>query len=100
MDFAAITAKKESSYTFKGPFYYASNKFEQVDKLDKSVNLDKTYKYAGLDDGSAFIWIPNTDSIPAATITNGDNSIPVIRLTLANGAASGKMFSAPRKRTY
>jgi YidC/Oxa1 family membrane protein insertase len=98
MDFAVITAKKESSYTFKGPFYYAANKFEQVDKVDKSVNLDKTYKYAGLDDGFfAFIWIPNTDSMPAATITSGDNSIPVIRLTLANGAASGKMFFGPKK---
>ena len=98
MDFAVITAKHDSSYTFKGPFYLAGNKFEQVEKLDKAVNLDKTYKYAGLDDGFfAFIWIPSTDAIPAGTIMNGDNSIPIIRLALANGTASGKMYFGPKK---
>ena len=98
MDFAIITGKHDSSYTFKGPFYLAGNKFEQVDKLDKPVNLNKSYKYAGLDDGFfAFIWIPSADSIPAGTIMNGDNSIPIIRLALANGAATGKMYFGPKK---
>ncbi|MDR2019046.1 MAG: membrane protein insertase YidC [Syntrophobacterales bacterium] len=98
MDFAAITAKRESSYTFKGPFYYAGNKFEQVDKLDNNVILGKAYKYAGLDDGFfTFIWIPNTDSLPAATIMKGDNDIPVIRLALAGGTTSGKMYFGPKK---
>ena len=98
MDFAVITAKHDSSYTFKGPFYLEGKKFEQVDKIDKGVNLNKAYTYAGLDDGFfAFIWIPSAESIPAATIMNGDNNIPVIRLTLAGGTASGKMYFGPKK---
>jgi YidC/Oxa1 family membrane protein insertase len=98
MDFAMITGKNDSSYTFKGPFYLLGNKFEQVDKLDKNVDLDKTFKYTGLDDGFfAFIWIPSPDFQAPATLVKGENGIPVIRLALARGAASGRMYFGPKK---
>lgn len=98
MDFAVITGKKESSYTFKGPFYYEDNKFEQVDKLEKDVGLQKTYQFVGLDDGFfAFIWIPEADFRSPAMVLKGENGIPVIRVALAGGAASGKMYFGPKK---
>ncbi len=98
MDFAAITPTQESSYTFKGPFYLAGGKFEQVDKLDKNVDLDKTFRYVGLDDGFfAFIWIPGQDFQAPATVLKGENGIPVIRLAMTGGVATGKMYFGPKK---
>jgi YidC/Oxa1 family membrane protein insertase len=97
MDFAVISATQESSYTFKGPFYYAGKSLEQVDKLDKNVPLAAGYKYVGLDDGFfAFIWIPDANPQSPALILKGENNVPVIRLDLAGGAASGKMYFGPK----
>ncbi|HEY3278760.1 MAG TPA: membrane protein insertase YidC [Syntrophorhabdaceae bacterium] len=97
MDFAMVTGKNESSYTFKGPFYLAGNKFEQVDSVEKNVDLDKAYRYVGLDDGFfAFIWIPDAGSQTPATLVKGENAIPVIRLSLPGGSASGRMYFGPK----
>ena len=98
MDFAVITGKKESSYTFKGPFYYAANTFEQVDKVDKNIDIPKTFKYVGLDDGFfAFIWMPKADFQSPAQLVKGENDIPVIRIALSGGTASGTMYFGPKK---
>ncbi len=39
-----------NSYVFKCPFIY-NGKIEQIDKIDKDIAVDKTYTYAGLDEG-------------------------------------------------
>ncbi|MBA4416411.1 MAG: hypothetical protein C0392_00655 [Syntrophus sp. (in: bacteria)] len=99
-DFAMITDKNESSYTFKGPFLYTGKKFEQIEKVEKAIDVEKTFKYVGFDDGFfAFIWMPDAAFQSPVTIIKGENGIPVIRCTLADGGASGKMYFGPKKTT-
>ncbi len=97
-DFATITSKNDNSYTFKGPFVYTGKKFEQIEKLEKNIDVDKNYKYVGFDDGFfAFIWIPEAPLQSPVTIVKGDNSIPVLRCVLPGNAVSGKMYFGPKK---
>ncbi len=96
-DFALITDKKESRYTFKGPFVY-DRKLQQIDKIDKTLEFGKDYTYAGFDEGFfAFIWIPDNDVRPALTIFKTDNHIPVLRLGAEKGSISGKLYFGPKQ---
>jgi YidC/Oxa1 family membrane protein insertase len=98
VDFVLINDKKESSYTFKGPFTYNGKSLEQIEKLDKTVSMDKTYKYAGLDeDYFAFIWIPAGEPTANLLILKGENNVPLVRLVLDQGTVSGKMYFGPKK---
>ncbi len=98
MDFAVIHGKNSSSYTFKGPFTYNGKKFEQIEKIEKNIEVDKNFKYAGLDDGFfTFIWIPNDDSRFPLTVLKTENNTPVLRLTLDKGEFSGKLYFGPKK---
>jgi YidC/Oxa1 family membrane protein insertase len=96
-DFALITDKKESRYTFKGPFVY-NGKLEQIGKIDKTLEFDKNYTYAGFDEGFfTFIWIPGSDAKPTLTILKTDNNIPVLRLDSEKGSISGKLYFGPKQ---
>jgi YidC/Oxa1 family membrane protein insertase len=98
IDFAVISDKKESSYVFKGPFVYNGKKLEQIEKIEKTMDFNKNYTYAGFDDGFfAFIWIPQEDSKPPLTIYKTENSTPVVRLSPDKGTVSGKLFFGPKQ---
>ena len=96
-DFALISDKKESSYVFKGPFVY-NNKLQQIDKIEKSMEFNKNYAYAGFDEGFfAFIWMPESDSKPALTVLKTEKNIPVMRLYTDKGSISGKLYFGPKE---
>jgi YidC/Oxa1 family membrane protein insertase len=96
-DFAIISDKKESSYVFKGPFVYNA-KLQQIEKIEKSMEFNKNYAYAGFDDGFfAFIWMPESDSKPTLTILKTENNIPVMRLYTDKGSLSGKLYFGPKE---
>lgn len=98
IDFAVISGKNESSYVFKGPFVYNGKKLEQIEKIEKTMDFNKNYTYAGFDDGFfAFIWIPEEDSKPLLTIYKTENSTPVVRLSPDKGTFSGKLFFGPKQ---
>ncbi|HOV91171.1 MAG TPA: membrane protein insertase YidC [Syntrophorhabdaceae bacterium] len=97
IDFAMITDKNDSSYTFKGPFLYNGKKFEQIEKIEKNIEAGKTYKYAGLDDGFfAFIWIPKEDTAPPLTILKTEK-IPVLRIVPEKTTTSATLFFGPKQ---
>lgn len=97
IDFAVISDKNDSSYTFKGPFLYNGKKFEQIEKIEKNIEVGKTYKYAGLDDGFfAFIWIPKEETAPPITILKTDK-IPVIRVSPEKATTSATLFFGPKQ---
>jgi YidC/Oxa1 family membrane protein insertase len=96
-DFAIISDKKESSYVFKGPFVY-NKKLQQIEKIEKSMEFNKDYAYAGFDEGFfAFIWMPESDARPALTILQTENNIPVMRLYADRGSISGKLYFGPKE---
>ncbi|HPU29867.1 MAG TPA: membrane protein insertase YidC [Syntrophorhabdaceae bacterium] len=96
IDFAMIGEKKDSSYNFKGPFVYNGKKFEQIEKIEKNINIGKTYKYVGLDEGYfAFILIPKDDSAQATIIKN--DKIPAIRLTPEKNIVTTSLFFGPKQ---
>jgi YidC/Oxa1 family membrane protein insertase len=97
-----ITGKKESNYTFKGPFYFNGKKFEQIEKLEKEIEIPKDFKYAGLDDGFfAFIYIPQGSSLSPLTILKQDpksnESLPILRLSMDKPVLSAKLYFGPKK---
>ena len=96
-DFALISDKKESSYVFKGPFVY-DKKLQQIEKIEKSMEFNKNYAYAGFDEGFfAFIWMPESDSKPTLTILKTEKNIPVMRLYTDKGSISGKLYFGPKE---
>ena len=96
-DFALISDKKENSYVFKGPFVY-DKKLQQIEKIEKSMEFNKNYAYAGFDEGFfAFIWMPENDSKPTLTILKTENNIPVMRLFTDKGSISGKLYFGPKE---
>ncbi len=98
IEFAVISGKNDSSYVFKGPFVYNGKKLEQIEKIEKTMNFNKNYSYAGFDDGFfAFIWIPEADSKPSLAISKTENNTPVVRLSPDKGAFSGKLFFGPKQ---
>jgi YidC/Oxa1 family membrane protein insertase len=98
LDFAVITDKNPSSYNFKGPFFYNGKKLEQIEKLEKPVDVTKDYGYVGFDEGYfAFIWIPQPGAVPPATVLKADTGIPVLRLAAAGGKVSGRLFFGPKQ---
>jgi YidC/Oxa1 family membrane protein insertase len=98
VDFAVISGKNENTYVFKGPFTYDGKKFGQIEKIEKNIQVDKGYTYAGLDEGFfAFIWIPAEDSRYSLTILKADNNIPILRISMDKGMASGRLFFGPKQ---
>jgi YidC/Oxa1 family membrane protein insertase len=98
IDLAVISGKNESSYVFKGPFVYNGKKLEQIEKIEKTLDFNKNYTYAGFDDGFfAFIWIPQEDSKPSLTIFKTENNTPFVRLSPDKGTVSGKFFFGPKQ---
>lgn len=98
VDFALISGKKENSYVFKGPFTYDGKKFEQIEKIEKNIEVRKDLKYAGLDEGFfAFVWIPNDDSRFPLSILKAENDVPVLRLAADKGTVSGSLFFGPKQ---
>jgi len=98
IDFAIISAQHDSSYTFKGPFFYTGKKFEQVEKIEKNIDVDKTFAYAGFDDGFfAFILIPDSSSQFPLTILKTENKTPLLRSTIDVPHFSAKLFFGPKK---
>ena len=64
MIFPLFLTKKRTSYVFKGPFVY-DKKLQQIEKIEKTMEFNKNYAYAGFDEGFfAFIWMPENDSKP------------------------------------
>jgi YidC/Oxa1 family membrane protein insertase len=77
---------------------FNGKKFEQIEKIEKNIEIEKTYKYAGLDEGFfAFIWISDEDSKFPLTILKTENNTPVLRSTLDKGTLSGKLYFGPKK---
>jgi YidC/Oxa1 family membrane protein insertase len=98
LDFAVITHKNESSYTFKGPFVYNNKKFEQIEKIEKNIDIDKNFGYAGLDDGFfAFIYMPQDDSRLPLTVLKTEAGNPILRLSMEKGTASAKLYFGPKQ---
>lgn len=97
-DFAVISMEKTSSGVFKGPFVYNGNKLNQIDKIEKPVEVGESYVYTGLDDGYfAFIWIPEQEKKPPLTIVSAPNKVPVERIALSGQNTSGNLFFGPKK---
>ncbi len=95
-DFALMSMKEKSSYTFRGPFVYANKKFEQIDKLDKSVNAGTTYQYAGFDEGYfSFIMQPR-GTAPGLLVTKVGVT-PVDRLLFTNNSIDTTLYFVPNK---
>lgn len=98
VDFVAISGVKDNSYVFKGPFTYNGKKLEQIEKIEKNMQADKGYTYAGLDEGFfAFMWIPNEDSRFPITVLKADNDVPVLRMAMDKGMATGKLYFGPKQ---
>lgn len=98
LDFSVMNAKKKSDYTFKGPFVYNGKKFEQIDDIDKKVEIDKNFKYAGLDEGFfAFIYMPDDNSGAPLTIFKSESGNPVLRLHPDKENISAKLYFGPKQ---
>ena len=97
LDLAMISMKEKPSYSFKGPFTYDGKSLNQIDKFDKPHDLNKTYTYAGFDEGYfAFIWIPEEASKPSLKIEEVNQMIPIERLRLDKPDVSGQLYFGPR----
>ena len=97
LDLAMISMKEKPSYAFKGPFTYNGKSLDQISKLEKPVDADKTYTYAGFDEGYfAFIWIPQDASKPALKIEELYQNIPIERLKLDKPDVAGQLYFGPR----
>jgi YidC/Oxa1 family membrane protein insertase len=98
VDFAVISGTNPNSYVFKGPFTFNGKKFEQIEKIEKDIQVDKGYTYAGLDEGFfAFIWVPAEDSRFPLTVHKAENNIPVLRMSMDKSMASGRLFFGPKQ---
>ncbi len=99
LDLAMISMKEKPSYSFKGPFTYDGKSLNQIDKFDKPVDANKTYTYAGFDEGYfAFIWIPDEASKPGLKIEEVHQTIPIERLKVDRPDVSGQFYYGPRDR--
>jgi len=98
VDFTVISGTIDNSYVFKGPFTYNGKKLEQVETIEKDTPVDKTYTYAGFDEGFfAFIWIPSDDSRFPLTILKTNTNVPVLRMSMDKGMATGRLFFGPKQ---
>jgi YidC/Oxa1 family membrane protein insertase len=98
VDFAVISGTNENTYVFKGPFTYNGKKLEQVKEIEKNIQADKGYTYAGLDEGFfTFIWIPAEDSRFPLTILKAENNIPVLRMSMDKSMATGRLYFGPKQ---
>ena len=97
IDLALISMKEKPSYSFKGPFIYNGKSLEQIEKLEKPVQANKNYTYAGFEEGYfAFIWIPQEESKPALVVEAAQQDLPVIRLKLDKPDLPGKLYFGPK----
>ncbi len=100
LDLTMISMKEKPSYAFKGPFVYNGKSLEQISKLEKPIDENKSYNYAGFDEGYfAFIWIPDEASKPSLRIEEVNQFIPIERLKLDKSEVSGQLYFGPRDIT-
>ncbi|HVN23746.1 MAG TPA: membrane protein insertase YidC [Syntrophorhabdales bacterium] len=96
-DLAMISMKEKPSYSFKGPFVYNGKSLDQVSNPDKGLDVNKSYTYAGFDEGYfAFIWIPEEASKPSLRIEEVNKTIPIERLKLDKPDVAGQFYFGPR----
>jgi YidC/Oxa1 family membrane protein insertase len=96
-DFAAMSLKNKSSYTFKGPFVYDGKKFDQIKKIDESAGYNKTYVYTGFDLGYfSLILVPQPAEKPGLFITQTGDT-PVDRFALNGGTMESALYFVPNK---
>jgi len=95
-DFAVMSQKEKSSYIFRGPFVYGNKKFEQVAKLDTSLNAGAAYQYAGFDEGYfSFIMQPR-GTTPGLLITKV-GATPIDRLLFTDNSIDTTLYFVPNK---
>lgn len=98
LDFAVINDQNLSNINFKGPFVYNGKKFEQIEKIEKTLDYATSYQYAGLDESYfAFIWMPPENARPALTVLKAETGTPVLRLSTETGVYQGKLFFGPKQ---
>lgn len=95
-DFAVMSMKEKSSYTFKGPFVYSNKKFEQVGKLDKSLNAGTEYQYAGFDEGY-FSFIMRPRGVTPGLLVTKVGVTPVDRLLFTTNSIDTTLYFVPNK---
>jgi YidC/Oxa1 family membrane protein insertase len=97
LDLAMISMKEKPAYGFKGPFTYDGKSLNQIEKLEKPIDVGKAYTYAGFDEGYfASIWIPQEASKPALKIEEVNQTVPIGRLKLDKSDVSGQIYFGPR----
>jgi YidC/Oxa1 family membrane protein insertase len=97
LDLAMISMKEKPSYAFKGPFIYNGKSLDQISKLEKPIDANKTYTYAGFDEGYfASIWIPDDATKPTLRIEEVNQYVPIERLRLDRPEVSGQIYFGPR----
>jgi YidC/Oxa1 family membrane protein insertase len=98
VDFAIISGTNPNSYVFKGPFTYNGKKLQQLEEIEKDIPVDNAYTYAGFDEGFfAFIWIPSDDSRFPLTVLKTKTSVPILRMSMDKGMATGRLFFGPKQ---
>jgi YidC/Oxa1 family membrane protein insertase len=98
-DFATMSLKGASSYSFKGPFVY-NGSLEQVSKISEPINKSKSYKWTGFDLGYfSFILAPKETTKPDLLIAKvGDT--PIDRLGLLGGRLESDLYFVPNKYSF
>jgi len=97
-DFATLSNKKDSSYNFKGPFYFNGKKLEQIEKIEKPIDINKDFAYAGMDEGYfAFIYIPNEDSKTPAAFFKAETGVPFLRVNMEGLSKKARLFFGPKQ---
>ncbi len=96
-DCAVMSLEANSRYIFKGPFIYDGTKFEQIDKVDNTVNGNTAYRYTGFDEGYfSFIFVPQGVTKPDLSITKVSNA-PVDRFVTRDGRINSVLYFVPNK---
>ncbi|MCX8022740.1 MAG: membrane protein insertase YidC [Syntrophorhabdaceae bacterium] len=97
--FTTLSNKKDSGYNFKGPFYFNGKKLEQIENIDKPVEVGKDLAYLGMDEGYfAFIYIPSEDSKFPATFLKSETGAPLLRINIeSSSSVKAKLFFGPKQ---
>lgn len=96
LDFATMSMKEKSRYSFAGPFIYDGRKLEQIEKPEKSVNAGTAYQYTGFDEGYFSFILDPRGKKPDLLVTKAGDT-PVLRLLSTGGRADGMIYFVPNK---
>ncbi len=95
-DFAVMSMKEKSSYTFRGPFIYTGTSLQQIKAPEKGVNAGDAYGYAGFDEGYfSFIFKPR--GTPPNLLVTEVGKTPVDRVLLTKNSLDGALYFVPNK---